>query len=214
MRYFALLVATSMVHLLVDAPASASPTTVASDKPRTVELCSADGSLNTKRVRALRDAINGTGNSSEQLQELATVLKEGTTHCLSPMASGDTSFLAGLYVVLGDRFLADKEFARAREGLSTATAMFERLNLPNFMWLRALELAAQAEIGSHNLERAREVATDETNLARSWVSSSGFDQSALVRALRFQARVCTLQHLSERAAELTLEADRLESGKP
>jgi hypothetical protein len=165
------------------------------------------------RAKALQDELRKSDLTRDHLQNLAAILQQGTRSCLRPMSAADTVFLTGLQVEVGDRYLAMHDYTLASEALGTADAMFERSNLPDDVWLHSLESAAYAEIfGSHDLPRALEIASEQVTLARSWVNMGLDKRFELSRALRFQAYVLTLKNEPARAAEVSKEADSLESG--
>jgi hypothetical protein len=179
---------------------------------RSPAICASEGRLNLDRAKTLQDEMLRTPPiSKEILLSIMIELREGRNFCPNLMTAAGEKILSGLQVLLGERLLAEKEFELAHQTLRIANLMFERSDVPDIMWLRSLELAAQTEIGLQDINDASELAAQATDLARSWVSTREVDKLSLIRALRFQAHVLSLKGDSGRAAALNNEANKLDN---
>lgn len=212
-RHFALAVMASFLLLAPHAQAARSEGQPCAHQSGAVELCETDGKLNMTQAKALRDEMLTVDVSEARLQRVEAELNRGRARCSSQLDIADASFLGTLYVLLGKGFLSIKDVALALEAFGTADTIFERSNAPNFMWLQSLELSAQAEIDLKNLERANEMATEQINLARSWVYSADFPKNYLDHALRFRANILRKKGDLIGASALVKEADGLDVGR-
>jgi hypothetical protein len=162
--------------------------------PDTAKICSKDGTLNLDEAHRLRDYLGAATTRKEQLVPIDGAIGDAIKQCRMS-TSVDASVVGGLWVVLGNRLIVEKEYSRAKRVFQTAEQLFTRFGAPSLMWLAALQGEAQAEL----------------MLAREWVDKEHFASGALVSALRFEAKIRDAEDQPESATRLMHEADRLES---
>jgi hypothetical protein len=178
--------------------------------PDTAKICSKDGTLNLDEAHRLRDYLGAATTRKEQLVPIDGAIGDAIKQCRMS-TSVDASVVGGLWVVLGNRLIVEKEYSRAKRVFQTAEQLFTRFGAPSLMWLAALQGEAQAELMLENTQRADAIAAIQTTMAREWVDKEHFASGALVSALRFEAKIRDAEDQPESATRLMHEADRLES---
>jgi tetratricopeptide (TPR) repeat protein len=176
-------------------------------------LCSRGTMLDMGVAKRLRDELDGhVSLTNERKLQIAETLNMALTQCGRGLDPPDAEFFGGLYVLLGNGFLSNKAYSRAKETFETTDRFYSGSGLQSLGWLEALRGEASADIRLGNLPAADKAAEKQTQLARSWVAF-GFVHDALVDALRFQAKLYELEEKKDKAKALLDEANRLESGE-
>ena len=178
---------------------------------KTIRLCLQSEPVVQESAVRMREEIQRPSTSRSQLVSIVNVLKEDLERCSHGFTAIDAEIVGGLHVLLGNRLLALQEYSEAGDVFAAAASVLERFGAPSFMWLAALQGAARVEIEQGDVATAKELAVQQTLLARTWVNRREFVSSALVSALKFEAAISETSLNFDRANELREEADNLEA---
>lgn len=177
-----------------------------------LELCSDSATLQMDQAKRLRDELSDThGLNAAQLSQISQTLDAARTQCGSSWAAPSIAFIGALYVMVGDRWLSEHNYANARSTFETAEHLFSEYSVRGLGWLEALRGLAYADIGEGAPGEAERTASTRTKLIKTWIAEGGYPKQWLVDALRFEAEIDRQTGQSARATGLDTEADNLES---
>ena len=176
-------------------------------------LCSDSGVFDVAVAQRMRDELGQRTLSRERVLEVTKALEHGVLQCSGSLEPPNVEMVGALYVSLGNQFLSEKDYSRAKGVFEAADRYYSGFAFPSLMWLEALRGVARSDVRLGDLQAADAVASRQTELARSWVDGQRFVRDILVDALRFEAEVSNAEKQSAKASALMSEAERLESPK-
>jgi hypothetical protein len=174
-------------------------------------LCNtSSGSLDEGAFRSLRDRLGAGVNGTDALCEIDAALVQAQKDCSSTQHLGDIQLIAGLMRLLAASWKRQGDLNRADQLYQAAYRLEEKtpdqLELGKIAVLRDW---ANLKVQLGELQRARELAALQTELARRDQQAGRASSSLLISSLKFQATIFERVGSVDEASAARQEAARL-----
>jgi hypothetical protein len=153
-------------------------------------VCTQNVTVDLGRARQVRDMVKRNSQSTEELLQLRSDLRDAVSTCSAVINPAEAAFFGGLYIDIGDAILSQKRYDEAAASYKDANTLFLRFPYPNVGWLQALRGESLAELSQGRKIDAERIAANQVAMARAWVKDKKYPVQELLYALRFQTDLC------------------------